>query len=165
MTTQQALPDTGRDPPSASGARLRLRSDTPIPGYIDGAWWPRSDDLAAELPDLLALLRPRLGPIHRVTYHLTEWSSVPRRFADAGRRVRLDGYRLKPVHTLDVLGVDGERIALFVVPPKTVRDVVDATMDATTRFANPSTIAALLTATARARRDHVEGAAAEHIWD
>ncbi|MBF6334108.1 DUF5994 family protein [Nocardia transvalensis] len=165
MTTQSTLPDTGRDPPAAFGARLRLRADTPTPGHIDGAWWPHSDNLAAGLPDLLALLRLRLGPIHRVTYHLTEWSLAPRRFADAGRRVRLDGYRLKPARTLDVLGVSGDRIALLVVPPNTTPDVADATMNATTHSANPSTVDELLIITARAHRDHTESTAAEHTWD
>ncbi|MBF6328459.1 hypothetical protein IU452_07990 [Nocardia transvalensis] len=144
---------------------MRLRSDTATPGHIDGAWWPHSDDLAAELPDLLALLRPRLGPIHRITYHLTEWSPVPGRFADAGRRVRLDGYRLKPARTLDVLGVSGDRIALLIVPPNTTPDVADATMNATTHSANPSTVAELLTITAQAQSDHAESKAAEHNWD
>ena len=37
--------------------RLRLKPKAPLSGYVDGAWWPRSDDLAAELPDLLACCR------------------------------------------------------------------------------------------------------------
>ena len=37
--------------------RLRLKPKAPTTGYVDGAWWPRSDDLAIELPDLLRCSR------------------------------------------------------------------------------------------------------------
>ncbi|WP_433272542.1 DUF5994 family protein [Actinosynnema sp. CS-041913] len=30
--------------------RLRLRPKTPTTGHVNGAWWPRSQDLVAELP-------------------------------------------------------------------------------------------------------------------
>ncbi|MBF6328453.1 DUF5994 family protein [Nocardia transvalensis] len=81
------------------------------------------------------------------------------------RSVRFDGYRLEPAHTLDVLGVSGDRIALLVVPPDTTPDVAHATMNATARSANPSTVTELLTITARAHRDHAESKAAQHTWD
>ena len=35
--------------------RLRLKPKAAMTGHVDGAWWPRSDDLAIELPDLLAV--------------------------------------------------------------------------------------------------------------
>ena len=35
--------------------RLRLKPAAPTSGHVDGSWWPRSRDLAAELPDLLAV--------------------------------------------------------------------------------------------------------------
>ncbi|WP_198407023.1 DUF5994 family protein [Nocardia terpenica] len=165
MTTRSSLPHTGRHPPITSEARLRLRSDASIPGHIDGAWWPRRDDLAAELPDLLNKLRLRLGPIHRVTYHLPEWPSVPRRLTDDGRHVRLDGYRFKPAHTLDVLGVSGDRIDLLVIPPNTSPDVARATMRATTHPAHPATAAELLETTARTHNEITERQAAERTWD
>jgi hypothetical protein len=165
MTTRTTLPGTGRDPPAALAARLGLRSDAPAPGHVDGAWWPCGDDLVAELPDLLATLRPRLGPIHRVTYHLGEWPHAPRGIDDAGRRVRLDGYRFKPAHSLDVLGVSGARIALLVVPPKTTRDAAYATIDTAAHAAIPSTVDELRTVTARAQIDRTEREAAETSWD
>lgn len=39
---------------------LRLNPKAPHTGYVDGAWWLHSDDLSAELPDLLAVLSVRL---------------------------------------------------------------------------------------------------------
>lgn len=41
--------------------RFRLKSTAPGNGYVDGAWWPRSDDLMTELPDPIAVPSVRLG--------------------------------------------------------------------------------------------------------
>jgi hypothetical protein len=66
--------------------RLRLRPKALTTGYVDGAWWPRSRDLAAELPALLAVPAVRLGEIPRVSYDLTEWETAPPEItADGGR--------------------------------------------------------------------------------
>ncbi|EUA14764.1 hypothetical protein I546_0711 [Mycobacterium kansasii 732] len=43
-----------------------MKPKAPTTGYVDGAWWPHGDDLPIELPDLLAVLSVRLGPIDRV---------------------------------------------------------------------------------------------------
>ena len=43
--------------------RLRLKPKAPTSGYVDGAWWPHSEDLSIELPDLLSVLSVRLGPL------------------------------------------------------------------------------------------------------
>ena len=53
--------------------RLRLRPKALTTGYVDGAWWPRSRDLAAELPALLAVPAVRLGGVapHRSSVRLT----------------------------------------------------------------------------------------------
>ena len=48
--------------------RLRLKRKAPISGYVDGAWWPHSDDLPKGLPDLLTVLSVRLGTVARVMY-------------------------------------------------------------------------------------------------
>jgi hypothetical protein len=69
-----------------------LKPKAPVTGFVDGAWWPHSDELPTELPDLLAVLSVRLGPIDRVTYNLTEWVKAPVKMAYDGRLVRLAGY-------------------------------------------------------------------------
>lgn len=98
--------------------RLRLELDVGGPGAVDGCWWPHSRDLTWELPDLLAMLVPRLGPIHRVIYHLDEWATAPRRLDFGGQRIRLDGYRHRPARTLEVLAVSiGTRLTLQIVTP------------------------------------------------
>src|ERR1700754_5356278 len=103
MTLVQDRTDVGqRNSPPDHTPRLRLKPKAPQSGYVDGAWWPRSDDLAAELPDLLAVLSVRLGRIDRVMYNLDEWAEAPAKVATGGRRVRLDGYRRQPAHTVEV---------------------------------------------------------------
>jgi hypothetical protein len=69
MTQHTAGPSLGRHPtPPDYTPRLRLKPKAPRSGYVDGAWWPYSNDLLKELPDLLAVLSVRLGPIERVLY-------------------------------------------------------------------------------------------------
>src|SRR3954466_2822784 len=80
--------------------RLRLKPKASHSGFVDGAWWPQSDDLTAELPDLLAVLSVRLGRIDRVLYNLSEWATAPPKLVTGGRAVKLDGYRRQPVNTL-----------------------------------------------------------------
>src|ERR1700682_4019279 len=104
MTHQEERTDVGRHPPPPDYTpRLRLKPKAPQSGYVDGAWWPRSDDLAAELPDLLAVLSVRLGRIDRVLYKLNEWAKTSAKLVTGGRAVRLDGYRRQPTHTVEVL--------------------------------------------------------------
>jgi len=124
--------------------RLRLRPKALTTGYVDGAWWPRSRDLAAELPALLAVLAVRLGEIPRVSYNLAEWDTAPRRIVVAGNLVRLSGFWSRPVHTVDVVAGDRRRLTLLLVPPDTESSTAhDAMMHAAERE-NVDTVAVLL---------------------
>jgi hypothetical protein len=86
MTQHTAGPSLGCHPtPPDYTPPLRLKPKPPPSGYVDGAWWPYSDDLLQELPDLLAVLSVRLGPIQRVLYNLGEWAQAPAKVAMGGR--------------------------------------------------------------------------------
>lgn len=117
MTHQLTRIDSGRHPPNFRRLRQELEFTTDAAGSVDGVWRPRGNDLVAELPDLLTAVATRLGPIHRVIYHLDEWATAPRKLASGGRLVRLDGYRHKARHTLGILGVSGAQLTLAVVNP------------------------------------------------
>jgi hypothetical protein len=99
--------------------RLKLKPKAPTTGYVDGAWWPRSYDLSTELPALLAVLAIRLGHIQRVSYNLTTWDTVPRRIHVDGQQIRLGGFRTQHPNTVDVIGSNGTRVTLLVLPPAT----------------------------------------------
>ena len=147
MTQEEARPGVGRHPtPPDYTPRLRLKPKAPRSGYVDGAWWPWSDDLTSELPDLLAVLSVRLGRIDRVMYNLGEWATAPAKAMLGERVVRLDGYRRQPINTLEVLGVNRDKIVLLVVPPNTKADQAHKTMMAAAAPNNDSSIEGLLTA-------------------
>lgn len=150
MTLQQARTDVGRHYTQPERTpRLRLKPKAPASGYVDGAWWPRRDDLTTELPDLLAVLSVRLGPIGRVIYNLNEWQKAPTKLATGGRTVRLDGYRRQPINTVEVLGLDRNKIVLLVVPPHADPDQAHETMMAAAGPNNASTVDGLLVINAR----------------
>ncbi|WP_227981967.1 DUF5994 family protein [Nocardia spumae] len=95
--------------------RVRLEFDV-ADTMADGVWWPYSRDLAAELAGLFAALRPGFGPIRRVIYHLDEWSTAPGELVCRGRRVRLDGYRLRQTRTLVIVGIDATLTLRLLAP-------------------------------------------------
>lgn len=86
-------------------------------GHVDGAWWPRSRDLAAEVRLLAKALAAWLGRVERVSYNLAVWGDTVRRIRVDGAPVRLAGYRSQDPDTVDVLG-HTHRITLLVVPPE-----------------------------------------------
>ncbi|WP_328608735.1 DUF5994 family protein [Amycolatopsis sp. NBC_00345] len=106
--------------PPRHAVRLRLKPKAPRTGYVDGAWWPRSRDLAAELPSLLTVLAVRLDQVERVTFNLAAWPATPRRLRFEDADVRLEGFRSQPAATVTVVGAwDRHRLTLLVVPPET----------------------------------------------
>ncbi len=127
--------------------RLRLKRKAPIAGSVDGAWWPHSDDLPAELADLVAVLSVRLGSVSRVTYNLAEWDQPPRKVRVDGQIVRLDGYHRQPTHTVGILDGRGGEIVLLVVPAQTGADDAHTIMMAAAAPDNVSTVDALLAGT------------------
>ncbi|MDQ0383163.1 DUF5994 family protein [Amycolatopsis thermophila] len=104
---------TTEPPQLKSGSPAKLMA--PIPGYVDGAWWPRTRDLSAELPALLAVLAARLGPIAGLSYHSAAWDPGARRFGSAGSLVPRGGYRRQNQDTVEVRTLSGDRVTLAVV--------------------------------------------------
>ena len=68
------------EPPSALPmARLRLAPRNAVSLRVDGAWWPRSHHLLAELPSLISALPPEWGKIVTVTVNTQMWAEAPGR--------------------------------------------------------------------------------------
>jgi hypothetical protein len=116
MTSHTRSRRASADEDRRGGPRLALKPNGPVTGQVDGAWWPRSRDLAAELPDLIAGLADRIGSVERLSYNLTAWTAPPRKVTVNGSLVRLGGFRSQHPDTLDVLGAK-QRLTLLVVPP------------------------------------------------
>jgi len=100
--------------------RVRLRSGAPAADVaFDGAWWPRSRDLGAELPELIAALAGLGVRMERFTYPVDAWEhEIQRKVTVGGRNVRTGGFRSMDPQLVS-LTVDGDRrLDLLVVPPE-----------------------------------------------
>jgi hypothetical protein len=99
--------------------RLRLKPADRSGGLVQGAWWPRSDQLFKELPSLLAALAPRVGSVDRVIYDETRWAPQALRMEFRGRNIILEGSTTTSTNTLSVIGKGFGRLVLLIVPPYT----------------------------------------------
>lgn len=93
--------------------RLLLRGRGARTGNVDGAWWPWTDNLTAELHDLIAALTPRLGNVRQIGF---DWNRISR----AQRGIDLyDGVRM---HAPDADQPPGTmRLAVSHGPPTILR--------------------------------------------
>ncbi|HEY1970539.1 MAG TPA: DUF5994 family protein [Pseudonocardia sp.] len=123
--------------------RLTLKPAGATTGYVDGGWWPRSNALEEELPELLVTLRERLGVVEAVSYHLGDWASPPRRITIEGVSVRLAGYHVQTKGTVDVIARD-KRLTLLVVDPAVSERTANNTLDAAANPENTGRAATLL---------------------
>jgi hypothetical protein len=132
-------------PESANGLRVHLRSPDDIGGFVDGGWWPRSLDLAVELPPLLTAMWAAGYDVFRVMYNLTAWDPAPGRLTVSGRRVKLGGYRLQDKASISLVGDGGwKRVDLVVVPPETDPVVAERALTLAGLDADPHRAAEIL---------------------
>lgn len=128
MSTTASAPRTPRVA-TATRARVRFRA-MPVPGFVDGGWWPRSPDLAAELPGLVRAARAAGRPVFRVMYSLPAWPRPPRTITVDGSVVKLGGFRTVDPSIVTLVDASGwERINLVVVPPDSDPDFAEAALD------------------------------------
>jgi hypothetical protein len=101
--------------------RVSLRADAGEGNSAyDGAWFPRTRDLAVEVPELIAELERRGVRVERFTYSLDAWLPVPRKITVSGRLVRTGGFRSMDPLVVCLTWDGGTRRAdLLVVPPET----------------------------------------------
>jgi Family of unknown function (DUF5994) len=98
--------------------RLKMAPRVVHANSIDGAWWPRSTDLIAELPQLLAALATRLGRIRGVLLNQGEWAPTPVDWTPPGNhRVRIGWYGHQDAHMAVIIGDSVKRVDLLVIPP------------------------------------------------
>ncbi|MER8010289.1 DUF5994 family protein [Streptomyces sp. NPDC094149] len=120
-------------PPHSSSPvlRLRLAPHGDVPRSIDGAWWPRSYDLLAELPSLLAGLPRTWGHIASVTVNGALWPTTPGRMLVSNEVVRVcRTVAASAAHTIVLLAPGQGRWDLLVVPPDTTEEAAGPLMAA-----------------------------------
>jgi hypothetical protein len=118
------LPTLASGLPVFEGPPVRLSLVPPNRGpvRIDGAWWPRTDDLSKELLPLLAALGVRWGRISHITVDGTAWQDGPPAIVLGGHTIRVNrsvNAGQRDAICLVCRGVG--RCDLIVVPPETAR--------------------------------------------
>ncbi len=105
--------------PSAS-ARLSLIPTGPVPGLLDGAWWPRSRDLLREIPTLTDALDACWGRITHVTVNPAHWPVIPRRVPVTGHTVHVGWFAdEQDPNKVMLFSYTVGRLDLLVIPPET----------------------------------------------
>jgi Family of unknown function (DUF5994) len=120
-------------PRTSPPTRLSLKPEAAPCGQVDGAWWPRSSDLPAELPALLTAVRDRLGHVERISYNLAGWPDTPRRLVMQNQMVRLGGYRTNSVHTIELRTGRGDAATLLLIPVDSSPEFAEAAMSMAAR--------------------------------
>ncbi len=104
-------------------ARLTLRVSEDRRS-LDGAWWPRSRELSAELVTLFAVWPVEEGYISRVIVAPGDWDSVPEKVSIPLRRgsVKIQRLPQDTTHHVVLTMLDGQRRSLVVIPPGAARE-------------------------------------------
>ncbi|MFB7931550.1 MULTISPECIES: DUF5994 family protein [Streptomyces] len=126
------LPDAVHRAVRPGTAVVRLETTHDRQGVLDGAWWPRSRDIAAELPGLIAALTESLGPVLRVGLDAGAWEGLPTRMTIDGRVVHIDSFAAGDDTVLITRG-EQDLFSLLVVPPHATPDAARAAMSEAVR--------------------------------
>jgi hypothetical protein len=100
------------------GLRLALKPRAVSMGAVDGAWWPRTTNVLAEFPAMIAGIELLRGPVDRVAFSSMAWDAAPDRIVVAGAAIELAGSRSLHRSTVLVSGADWHRMLLLVIPPR-----------------------------------------------
>jgi hypothetical protein len=118
-------------PPAPPLLRLYLAPESTVPRRIDGAWWPRTFDLLAELPPLLSGLPRAWGQIASVLVNGTAWAGAPGRMLVCNQVVRLRRTTTaRTPSTIVLMAPAHGRRDLLVVPPEATEQAAETLMSA-----------------------------------
>ncbi|MFE0516726.1 DUF5994 family protein [Streptomyces sp. NPDC058964] len=153
-------------PLSSLPPRIVLAPADTAPALIDGAWWPRSRDLKAELPALIEALDPLWGRITRVTVNPTFWPVIPRKVAVHGHVVHVGWFEAEQDrHKLLLLSYTVGRWDLLVIPPETEPATATRLMTTATDPAQSLTATGLIDEAERFRTAAEAAADSDSFWE
>jgi Family of unknown function (DUF5994) len=145
--------------------RLSLAPAGSAPARIDGAWWPYSRDLTAELPALIDVLDARWGRITRITVNPVHWPLVPHKVQVHGHVVKVGWFKQEQdQHQLMLLSHRVGRWDLLVIPPQTPPGTAAWLMNAAADPLRTATGSRLM-AQADGRTAEETQEAPEDLWD
>jgi Family of unknown function (DUF5994) len=141
----------GLDEVPPAGLRLRLQPDRSGRGPLDGGWWPRSADPAAELPALILALDKQHDRVARVMLGTADWdASRPSRVPVSGpagvRVVRVGWFASMPAGLLTAIFASGQRTDLVTIPLRTGGQDAAAAMERAATAGNLERAPAILAA-------------------
>jgi hypothetical protein len=165
LTITTTASTTTLSPSALSTPRLLLEPTRSTRTLLDGGWWPRSTDPAAELPGLILAIDTVRGPIARLILSIDGWSPRPRRLAVAGRVLRLGYFTTQPTSLLIARCDDGGRVDLLVVPPDTASPTAEAAMARAATAGNRVHAQELLAAAANAPTTRADHKLPEQVWE
>ncbi|MEV7530639.1 DUF5994 family protein [Streptomyces hydrogenans] len=146
-------------------ARLSLTPKTTLAGRLDGAWWPRSRDLAAELPALADALEGRWDRVTRVLVNPGRWPVVPHKVAVTGHVLHVGWFTEQDPDKIILLSYTTGRCDLLVIPPETEPASATRLMTAATLPGSVLTAGALMSGEAAADRRTREVRSSEDAWE
>ena len=151
QSTEQDQVKPGPAPPAK--ARLLMQQDRTGRGLLDGGWWPRTNDPAAELQWLIPELDERHGRIIRVMIGTADWDGTrPRLLSFSGPRgrrvVKLGWFDSMPAGLLTAISVGGGRTDLVTIPPQAGEEAASAAMGQAVKAGNREHSPAILAAVA-----------------
>jgi hypothetical protein len=155
QSTDQRQATAGPAPPAPPArARLLMQQDRTGRGLLDGGWWPRTNDPAAELPGLIPELDERHGRVIRVMLGIADWDGArPRMLSFPGARgrrvVKLGWFASMPAGLLTAISVSGERTDLVTIPPQAGEEAASAAMRQAVKAGNREHSPAILAAMTR----------------
>lgn len=129
------LPDAVHRAVKPGTAVVRLQTTHDRRGVLDGAWWPCSRDIAAELPTLISVLTEYLGPLTRVGLDAGAWDALPTRLLVDDRVVRIDSFPVGDDTVLITRG-DQDYFSLLVIPPHATPEAARTAMAEAVRADN-----------------------------
>lgn len=110
-TEVPAHPEPLREP-----SRVRM-AEHDARNRLDGAWWPRSRDLAAELSGLVAGMAPGSGRIVRALFSPPDWDPAPRRVPVGAGYLKVGSFPDDDTHLVLLTTSDRRVLRVLVVPP------------------------------------------------
>ncbi|WP_172385907.1 DUF5994 family protein [Streptomyces sp. MNP-20] len=140
--------------PTESGTRqtfpgaalLRMATTSRRDGTFDGAWWPRSRNLGAQLPGLIRALTDKLGAVARIGLDAGAWDVHLHSVAVDGHLVRIDWSEVDD-HTMLVTRGHQDIFSFLMLPWYADERAAHAAMTLAVQDGNSASATEILAAT------------------
>lgn len=136
--------DNATPRPARHELRLKIKPSTAARGNVDGAWWPRSTNPAAEFPTLVMASSSWVGPARHMAYHPADWDPAPSTLIVENWFVHLESTHAIHANTVVVTGPNLKQLRLLVVPPTTPGGVARAVLRSASRSDTGTTVEEIL---------------------